>query len=77
MPVMLASEISQGVAMIMGTDEDTAAVAAVTTVGTAFGDKLLAAKADATVTAIAGGNMYFCLIYEHGIGRNQTPSVGG
>src|SRR5689334_15427514 len=54
LPVMPACEIEQGVLVHIRDQDDRASIAAITSVGTAFGDVLLASKGDATCAAVAG-----------------------
>ena len=60
----LEAEVDQGVQLTIGANLDAAAVAAVAAVRATEFDELLAPETQTAVTALAGGNVDFCLIDE-------------
>ena len=73
----LVRERNQGVVMRAGNKIDIAAFAAITTRRSTPGDKLLAAKGDDAVAAIAGLHIDLCFVSEHRcLGKNTRPQSG-
>ena len=64
-PMMFAGKIEKGTLVYIGNENDGRAVAPIAAVGSAFGNELLAAKRDATRSAVAGFHMNNGFINEH------------
>lgn len=74
--VALVAQVHQGVEALVGDHIDTAAITAVAAVGTAEGDVLLAAEADAAVAALARLDADIRFIYEFHLLLPLTAAAG-
>ncbi len=64
-PLVDAAEVDQGVETLVGGQDDIAALAAVTAVGTALGDVFGALERQLAVAALAGPDHDACAVYKH------------
>jgi hypothetical protein len=70
---------SQAVDTFFGNDNDTATMAAITTIGTPTRDVLFTTEANATITTVTGNEMNCMTIYKHGWNtdshKKRTPEL--
>ena len=77
LPVLAVRQGAEAVDVLLGHEDDAAAVAAVAAVGPAAGNVLLPAEADASVAASAGFHLDFNFVDEHGVGHPPWPGMPG
>ena len=76
-PIVDASEIDQGIEPFVYGEDDVAAFSAVAAVGSTFGYTFGSFEGYFTVTAVAGGDLNSCAIYEHSGDRSSLWGDGG
>src|SRR5437899_3034975 len=64
-PMVLSGKIQERALAVVGDEDDVATVAAIATVGAAFGDELLAPEGDGARPTVAGLHVDFSFIDEH------------